>query len=176
MHLSRSLFSYWYRVLPFTESREIFTQHLRTLTPLYTWVRPIWDLNVPYLVIEKEEIWLSPMIKATLPTEHSKNQSDNIRRCQNTDYTTVADPLKTVCWSIDSHPTGVLNHIFLPPSLFLVILSFFTILFSKLLVISGLFHLLYPLVPSLCYFLTTNSNMKHQRFNCLWKSNFVWHL
>ena len=40
---------------------------------------------------EKEEIWLSPMTKASTPIDKSKNQCDNIKRHQNFDYTTIAD-------------------------------------------------------------------------------------
>ena len=54
-----------------------------------------------------EKIRLSLMIKDRTPTEKSKTISDNTKRHQKLDYTTIADQLKTVSWSNGSHPTGV---------------------------------------------------------------------
>ena len=57
---------------------------------------------------KNEEIWLSPMTKATTPTEKSEKQRDNTKNATNNfDYTTIADRLRTVSWSNDSHRTGV---------------------------------------------------------------------
>ena len=54
---------------------------------------------------KKEEIWLIPLTKALTLTENSKKLSDNATK--EFDYTTIADRLRTVSWSNDSHPTGV---------------------------------------------------------------------
>ena len=71
---------------------------------------------IPYKV-KKEEIWLSPMTKAPTPTEMSKGQSDNTNNAtKKFDYTAVADRFRTVSWSNNSHPTGVVNRFTGPPS------------------------------------------------------------
>ena len=59
---------------------------------------------------KKEEIWLSPMTKAPIPTELCKGQSDNTNNTTiKFDYRAVADRLRTVGWSNYSHHTGVVN-------------------------------------------------------------------
>ena len=61
----------------------------------------------------KEEIWLSPTIKAPTPTEKSKTQRDNTKNAtKNFDYTTITDRLRTVSWSNNSHPTGVVKTVY----------------------------------------------------------------
>ena len=62
---------------------------------------------------KKEENWLSPMKKATTPTEKSKEQGNNMKYAtKNFDYTTIADRLRTVSWSNSSHPTGVVKPVY----------------------------------------------------------------
>ena len=47
------------------------------------------------------------MTKAPTPKENFKQQRDNTKNpIKSLDYTTIADRLRTVSWSIDSHPTG----------------------------------------------------------------------
>ena len=57
----------------------------------------------------KADIWLSPMTKAFTSPEHNKKHSDNTKRHKNFDYTTIMDQLRTVSWSDDNHPTGVVK-------------------------------------------------------------------
>ena len=52
------------------------------------------------------------MTKASTPTEKSEKQRDNTKHHQNFDYTTIADRLRTVGWSNDSHPTGVVKPVY----------------------------------------------------------------
>ena len=54
------------------------------------------------------------MTKAPTSTEKSKKnqQSDNTKRHQNFDYTTIADRIRTVIWNTKSHPTGVVKVLF----------------------------------------------------------------
>ena len=48
------------------------------------------------------------MTKAPLPTEKSKQQRDNTKNAtKNFDDTTIAYRLRTVSWSDNRHPTGV---------------------------------------------------------------------
>ena len=62
---------------------------------------------------KKEEIWLSPMTKAPTPTEKSKKQLDNTKTPPKTSiYTTIADRLRTVSCSNDSHPTGAVKPVY----------------------------------------------------------------
>ena len=49
------------------------------------------------------------MTKAPTLTENSKKQHDNTKNDRNFYYTTIADRLRTVSWSNDSHQTGVVN-------------------------------------------------------------------
>ena len=59
-----------------------------------------------------KEIWLSHMTKAPTRTEKSKKQRDNIKNAtKNFDNTTIADRLKTVIWSNNSHPTGEVKQV-----------------------------------------------------------------
>ena len=53
--------------------------------------------------------------KTPTPTEKSKKQRDNTKKNNATkffDYTTIADLLRTVSWSNDSHPTGVVKPVY----------------------------------------------------------------
>ena len=52
------------------------------------------------------------MIKASTFTEESKKQRDNIKRYKNFDYTTIADLLRKVGLSNDSHSTGVVKPVY----------------------------------------------------------------
>ena len=64
---------------------------------------------------EKEEIWLSSMIKAPTPTEMSKGQNDNTINATNKFYyKAIEDQLRTVSWSNYGHPTGVVYRAHLP--------------------------------------------------------------
>ena len=64
---------------------------------------------------KKEEIWLSPMIKAPTPAGMSKGQSDNTNNVtKKLDYTAVADRLRTVSWSNYGHPNGVVILVYEP--------------------------------------------------------------
>ena len=59
---------------------------------------------------KKKDIWLSSETNTPAPTEKSKKQRDNIKNAtKNFDYTTIADRLRTVSWSNNSHPTGVVK-------------------------------------------------------------------
>ena len=69
-----------------------------------------WMIEYRAHAVKKEDIWLSPMTKALTPTEKSKKELDNTKTPpKNFDYTTIADPLRTVSWGNDSHPTGVVK-------------------------------------------------------------------
>ena len=53
------------------------------------------------------------------PYTDRKIQKSNMKtqKChQNFDYTTIADRLWTVSWGSDSHPTGVVKPVYLPPN------------------------------------------------------------
>ena len=52
------------------------------------------------------------MTKADTPKDKPKKQRDNTKSHQNFDYTTIADRLRTVSWSNNSHPTGVIKPVF----------------------------------------------------------------
>ena len=54
---------------------------------------------------KKIEIWLSLMTKARIPTE-KKTNSRYQNATHNFDNTTIADRLRTVSWSNNSHPTS----------------------------------------------------------------------
>ena len=65
-----------------------------------------------------EEIWLSPMTKKTLHPQ--KNPESNVatqKRHQNFDYTTISDRLRTISWSNNSNPTGVVKPVLRAPDL-----------------------------------------------------------
>ena len=53
------------------------------------------------------------MTNAPTPTEKSKKQSDNTKKAtKNFDYTTIADWLRTVSWSNNNYPTGVVKQVY----------------------------------------------------------------
>ena len=53
------------------------------------------------------------MWKAPTPTEKSKKQRDNIKTAtKNFDYTTIKERLRTVSWSNNIHPTGVVKPVY----------------------------------------------------------------
>ena len=56
---------------------------------------------------KRREIRLGPMTKALIPTENNKKQLT--RSHQNVDYTMIAGRLRTVSWSNNSHPTGMVK-------------------------------------------------------------------
>ena len=66
---------------------------------------------------KRKAIWLSPMTKTPIPTEHSQNQWTTQKRHQKLKYTTIADRLRKVSWSNNSHPTGVVKPVYEYPSL-----------------------------------------------------------
>ena len=56
-------------------------------------------------------MWLRPMTKTPVHTENSKtNGRQNVTK--NFDNTTIADRLKTVSWSDNSHPTDVVTPVY----------------------------------------------------------------
>ena len=65
----------------------------------------------PGFDVKKEEIWPSLMTKAPTPTEKSKKWKDK-SATKNFDYTTIADQLRTVSWSNDSHQSGVVKPVY----------------------------------------------------------------
>ena len=48
--------------------------------------------------------------KTPIPTENSKTKGQHTNAIKNFDYTTIADRLRTVSWSNNSHPIGVVNN------------------------------------------------------------------
>ena len=69
--------------------------------------------RIEYFQEKKEEICLNHMTKAQTPTEKSKKQRDNTKNAtKNFDYTTITDRLRTVNWSNNSHPTGVVKPVY----------------------------------------------------------------
>ena len=53
------------------------------------------------------------MTKAITPTEKIQNATRQHKHAtKNFDYTTIADRLRTVSWSNDSHPTGVVKPVY----------------------------------------------------------------
>ena len=59
----------------------------------------------------KNEIWLSPMTKA--PYQQKIQQPiDRTKTTKNFDYTMIADKLRTISWSNNSHPTGVVKPVY----------------------------------------------------------------
>ena len=66
-----------------------------------------------YFQEEKEKTWLSPMTKAPTPIEKLKKQRENTKNVTKIfDYKTIADRLRTVSWSNNSHPTGVVKPVY----------------------------------------------------------------
>ena len=61
---------------------------------------------------ENEEIWHSPMTKPPIPTENSKTNKQHKNATTNFDYTTIADQLRTVSWSNNSHQIGVVKPVY----------------------------------------------------------------
>ena len=61
-----------------------------------------------------EEIWLIPITKAPTPKEKSRKELDNRKKnaTKNFDYTTIADRFRTVSWSKNSQPTGVVKPVY----------------------------------------------------------------
>ena len=49
------------------------------------------------------------MTKTPIPTENSKNNGQHKNATKNFDNTAIADRLRTVSWSNNSHPTGVVK-------------------------------------------------------------------
>ena len=75
----------------------------------------VWDMSFQIVwEKKKEEIWLSPMTKAPTPTEKSKKQSKLQHKnvTKSFDYTTIADRLRTVSFSNNSHQTGVVKPVY----------------------------------------------------------------
>ena len=62
--------------------------------------------TVQLLLWEKKEIGLSPM---PTPTEKSQKQRDNMKRHQNLCLRNECGPTRTVSWSNNSYPTGVVK-------------------------------------------------------------------
>ena len=59
---------------------------------------------------EKGRDMTQSMTKAHKPTEKSKKQHDNTKSPPKLfDYTMIADRLRAVSWSNNSHPTGVVK-------------------------------------------------------------------
>ena len=58
---------------------------------------------------KKKEIWLSPISETPIPTENSKTKGQHKTATKNFDYTTIVDRLRTVSWSVNSHPTCVVR-------------------------------------------------------------------
>ena len=56
------------------------------------------------------------MTKALAPTDNSKKQSDNKKRRQNFDNTTISDRPRMVSVSNDSHQTGVVKPVYEIPT------------------------------------------------------------
>ena len=53
------------------------------------------------------------MTKAHTPKEKSKKERDNTKNdIKNFNYTMIADRLRTVSWSKNSHPTGVVKPVY----------------------------------------------------------------
>ena len=52
------------------------------------------------------------MTKVLTPTEKFKMQRNNTNTPHRIDYTTIAAQLRTVSWSSDSHPTGVVKTVY----------------------------------------------------------------
>ena len=85
-----------------------------------TYCRPSAPLtNRLPLVIGSFTLYFNPtMTKAPTPThKKSKKQRDTTKRHQNFDYITIADRLRTVSFSNDSHPTVVGKPVYGIPTL-----------------------------------------------------------
>ena len=60
----------------------------------------------------KNTIWLTSMKKPLHPQQTPKSKVTTQNRHQTFDYTTIADQLRTVSWSINSHPTDVVKLVY----------------------------------------------------------------
>ena len=60
----------------------------------------------------KKEIWLSPKTKPPIPTENSKTNGQHKNATENIDCTMIADRLRTVSLSNNSHPTGAVKPVY----------------------------------------------------------------
>ena len=65
---------------------------------------------------KKKEIWLSLTTKAPIPTDNSATNWAHKKATKNFDYTTIANRLRTVSWSNDNYPTGVVKPVYRIPS------------------------------------------------------------
>ena len=61
---------------------------------------------------EKEGDLTQSYDKPPIPTENSKTKGQLTNATKNFDYTTIADRLRTVSWSNNSHPTGVVKSVY----------------------------------------------------------------
>ena len=62
---------------------------------------------------KKEDIWFSPFTKAPTARDKSKKERKQHKNVtQNFDCTTIADRLRTVSWSNNSQPTGVVKEVY----------------------------------------------------------------
>ena len=61
---------------------------------------------------EKEGDLTQSYGKTHIPTENSKTKGQHKNATKTFDYTTVADRLRTVSWSNNSHPTGVVKPVY----------------------------------------------------------------
>ena len=52
------------------------------------------------------------MTKPPMPTENSNTKRQHTNAIKNFDYITIADRLRTVSWSNNSHPTGVVKPVY----------------------------------------------------------------
>ena len=68
--------------------------------------------TVSFCRLKKEEIRLSPMTKTPTLTENSKSNVTTQNATKNFDYSTIADRLRTVSGSNNSHPTGVVKPVY----------------------------------------------------------------
>ena len=66
-------------------------------------------MSLPWLkwcIGEKEGDLTKTYDENPIPTENSKTNEQHKNATKNFDYTTIADRLRTVSWSDNSHPTG----------------------------------------------------------------------
>ena len=59
---------------------------------------------------------ISPMTKPPILTENSTTKEQHTNATNNFDYTTIADRLRTVSLSNNSHPTGVVKPVYVYPT------------------------------------------------------------
>ena len=84
------------------------------LVPLWPWNWLfLFSLYIVTRVQEKKNgIWLSTMTKTIIPTENSTTNWQHKDATKNFDYTKIADRLRTVSWSNNGHPTGVVKWVY----------------------------------------------------------------